>query len=69
MKGHYKPDMICIAGDLCSCSLVENDEIRAFLKGCVGIALTYFSLGNHEYLLDKKDIEEMESIGGKLDVG
>lgn len=58
-----KPDMICIAGDLCNSSLVENEEIKAFLKVCVGIAPTYLSLGNHDFLISKKDMEEMESMG------
>lgn len=57
------PDMICIAGDLCNTSLSESPNVRDFLKEIVGIAPTFFSFGNHDYLLNRWDIEEIKKIG------
>lgn len=57
------PDMICIAGDLGNTSLSMSPNISRFLKEMVGIAPTYFSLGNHDYLLSRHDVEEIEKIG------
>lgn len=56
-------DMICIVGDLCNESLSDSPKVKEFLSEIVKIAPTYFSLGNHDYLLNKQDIEEMERIG------
>ena len=50
------PDMMCIAGDLCNTSLSDSPKVRGFLKEIVGIAPTFFSLGNHDYLLNRQDI-------------
>lgn len=55
-----KSDMICIAGDLCNTSLSESPMVKEFLREIVGIAPTFFSLGNHDYLLNRRDIEEIE---------
>ena len=57
------PDMICIAGDLCNTSLSESPKVRDFLKEIVGIAPTFFSFGNHDYLLNRRDIEKIEKMG------
>lgn len=57
------PDMICIAGDLCNTSLSDSPKVREFLKEIVGIAPTFFSLGNHDYLLNRWDIEKSEKMG------
>lgn len=51
------PDMICIAGDLCNTSLSESPKIKEFLREIVGISPTFFSFGNHDYLLNRQDIE------------
>lgn len=58
-----KPDVICIADDLCDTSLSKDKLIQNFLKEYVYIAPTYFSLGNHDYLIDKNDLEGMRQIG------
>ena len=57
------PDMICIAGDLCNTSLSESPKIKEFLREIVGIAPTFFSIGNHDYLLKRWDIEKIKKIG------
>lgn len=56
-------DMICIAGDLCNTSLSDSPEVKEFLREIVGVAPTFFSLGNHDYLLNIRDIEEIEKMG------
>lgn len=58
-----KSDVICIAGDLCNTSLSESPDVMEFLRLIVGIAPTFFSLGNHDYLLNKQDIEDIERMG------
>lgn len=58
-----KPDMICIAGDLINTSLSATPEVKSFLTSCVRIACTYFSLGNHDFLISKADIEQIKSLG------
>lgn len=44
------PDVILIPGDLAGYRAIaeDKDEIFDFLKSCVSIAPTYYSLGNHE---------------------
>lgn len=58
-----KPNIICIVGDLINTSLDETPEVIDFLISCVGIAPTYFSLGNHDFLISKKDIEKIKELG------
>ena len=58
-----KSDMVCIAGDLCNTSLSESPKVKDFLREIVGIAPTFFSLGNHDYLLNRRDVEEIEKMG------
>ena len=57
------PDIICIAGDLCNTSLSDSPKVEVFLNEIVGLAPTFFSLGNHDYLLCRQDIEEIKEIG------
>ena len=42
------------------------DECPSFLKACTDIAPTYFSLGNHEYLLCDEDLHLIRSAGVTL---
>lgn len=58
-----KPSMICIAGDLANTSLEKAPNIVCFLNSCVEIAPTYFSLGNHDFLMTKKDLEQLNKMG------
>ena len=52
-----RPEVITIAGDLV---FEDNPGIKeyALLRGCAGIAPTYVSLGNHEWLLTAEDLDE-----------
>ncbi|MBQ6314459.1 MAG: metallophosphoesterase [Mogibacterium sp.] len=67
----WKPDIILMPGDLVKGYypkdgrlVVEHSErILPFLRGCVQIAPTYFSYGNHECLLCEEDIELLRSTG------
>lgn len=59
----YGPDMICISGDLINTSLSETPEVENFLISCVQIACTYFSLGNHDFMISKADIKKIKSYG------
>lgn len=58
-----KPNMICIAGDLVNVSIKNEPEIVIFLRDCVEIAPTYFSLGNHDYHITKDELALTETLG------
>lgn len=60
---NYKPDMICIAGDLINTPLSATPKAKSFLISCARIACTYFSLGNHDFMISKADIEQIRSYG------
>ena len=60
------PDLICIAGDLCNTSLSDSPKLKRFLCEIVEITPTFFSFGNHDYLLRRQDIEEIEKVGVTL---
>lgn len=65
------PDLICVAGDLIYGTTPEDDEsplhtqpnALALLRACAVIAPTFVSLGNHEWMLDQEDLDEMASTG------
>lgn len=57
------PDMICITGDFVNTSLNDWPKSVGFLKSCVKTAKTYLSLGNHDYLISKSEIEQMKDMG------
>lgn len=67
----HSPDFIAISGDLVVGKkpedeklLIESEKnILPFLSGCVQIAPTYISLGNHEGLLCEEDMEILTSTG------
>ena len=65
-----RPDVICIPGDIVNSQLPEGDSILEsqinvlrFLRGCAGIAPTFFSYGNHEFFLPDGDVETIRALG------
>lgn len=71
LRDHH-PQMIAIAGDIVYGSQPEDDNVSPlesqvnalpFLEGCVSIAPTYLSLGNHEWMLDDTDLDSIMSTG------
>ena len=69
-----QPSLICVTGDLIYGSAPENDEsplhtqpnALALLKACAALAPTFVSLGNHEWMLDQEDLEEMAATGAVI---
>jgi len=67
----FRPEMICITGDLITGSLPEDGisplvsqpYVLPFLEKCAGIAPAFVSLGNHEQVLDDWDIRQIERTG------
>lgn len=67
----HRPDMIAIAGDLLYGSFPEDDRspletqehVLPFLSGCAAIAPAFFSLGNHEWMLDEEDLNRIRATG------
>ena len=67
----YKPDLICIAGDIIYGTQPENDQsplymqvnVIPFLKACSSIAPSFMSLGNHEWMLDEDDLKHISDCG------
>lgn len=70
LKSH-KPDLIAISGDLLYGSPPEDDSspldaqtnVLPFLDACVAIAPAYFSLGNHEWCLNRSDLKRISDLG------
>ncbi len=56
-------NMICIPGDLVDGAIKDNLDIIDFLKKCVEISDTYFSLGNHDFTLSQSDLEMIKETG------
>ena len=67
----HRPSLIAITGDLFYGSHPENDRsplekqnnVLPFLTACASIAPTFFSLGNHEWMLDKEDLTTLTATG------
>ena len=57
------PSIIAIVGDFVDASLRKFPKSIRFLEQCVGLAPTFFALGNHDYLITKDDLDYMKSIG------
>lgn len=60
----YNPDLITIPGDLVD----ESDQklkssVILFLEKCVSIAPTFYSLGNHEWILSDAEISNIKKLG------
>ena len=66
-----RPDLIAVTGDFfLGYHALEGDDllrtqhnILPFLEGCVKLAPTYISLGNHEWMLDQEDLDMIRSTG------
>ena len=67
----HRPDIICIAGDVCYGGtpgedglLVEVQEnVLPFLRFCADTAPTFLSLGNHELTLCPEDLDLIRQTG------
>ena len=66
-----RPSFICLAGDFIYGTwpegnispLVSQTNVLPFFRACALVAPTYLSLGNHERILDEKDIGEIGRTG------
>lgn len=69
-----RPDLIAVTGDLfLGYHALEGDDllrtqhnILPFLEGCVKLAPTYISLGNHEWVVSASDLEGLASTGAVI---
>ena len=68
-----KPDVICIAGDIIrgylpktGLKMEESKKALDLLKQCAAITTTYFSFGNHEWLLADEDVELIRETGVEI---
>lgn len=64
----HQPDMITITGDVLHGYTTDGNSLIAdrmipFLSACAGIAPTFFSLGNHEWMIHPDDIEAITASG------
>ena len=65
-----KPDIICIPGDLVygnipvhQSKMEESTNALHLVKVCSQIALTFMSLGNHEWVLSDDDYKALTNLG------
>lgn len=66
-----KPDIIAVAGDILErvrmdkgeCVITQPEHSLGFIKACVSCAPTFFSLGNHEWMLSQQDKEIIADTG------
>ena len=69
-----RPEVIAIAGDIVYgqspvddlSPLVTQPYILPFLEHCAEIAPSFLSLGNHEWMLDERDLGQIRSTGVRL---
>ena len=69
-----QPELICIAGDLVNrvkwmdseSPLASQPNVLPLLMTCADIAPTFVSLGNHEWMLDDRDLDELSSTGATI---
>ncbi len=70
-----RPDIIAVTGDVISGHKVSADgkplvssqeNVLPFLRGCTDIAPTFFSFGNHEWMLSDVDVRLIKSTGVKI---
>ena len=67
----HHPDIIAIAGDLLigyrpddeNLIVKQQENVLPLVCGCVDIAPTFISLGNHEWMISPEDIEVLERTG------
>lgn len=43
--------------------LERSPEAASFLRACAGLSSTFVSLGNHEWMLDREDLEGIKELG------
>lgn len=65
---NHRPDMIAVTGDVLHGYTIDEDALIAgriipFLSACADIAPTFFSLGNHEWMIHPDDIKAIEGTG------
>lgn len=63
-----RPDMIAVAGDILHGYTTDENtplagRMNPFLSACANIAPTFFSLGNHEWMIHPDDIEAIKMSG------
>lgn len=65
-----RPELICVTGDFVlgrapreGRKLERSPEAASFLRACAGLAPTFVSLGNHEWMLDREDLEGIKELG------
>ena len=69
-----KPDLIAVTGDVLNrhrfdyrCSPLDAQaHALPFLAACAALAPTFFSLGNHEWMLDEDDLQRIRDTGVTL---
>ncbi len=69
-----KPEIILISGDLVrgddlaknGLKTDENPNAMKLLRGCAGLAPTFVSLGNHEWVLSEGDLQAIIGTGAVL---
>lgn len=67
----HRPSLICLAGDIVYGTwpednvspLVSQPNVLPFFRACAAIAPTFFSLGNHEQMLDQADLAAIADTG------
>ncbi|MBQ9686306.1 MAG: metallophosphoesterase [Oscillospiraceae bacterium] len=67
----HRPNIICIVGDLVYGCLpkkrgqikIEDAGVLPFLSACADMAPTFFSLGNHEWMLSDADFARIGETG------
>lgn len=67
----HQPDIICIAGDMIYGSVPAENSLVAgrilpVLASCAALAPTFVSLGNHEWMLGREDLEAMAETGATV---
>ena len=68
-----RPDVICVTGDFVNARRRPRENVAAnapyilpFFRMCTGIAPTFVSLGNHEWMLTGADLEELRATGALI---
>ena len=67
----HQPNIIAITGDLLighrpddeNLIVKQQENVLPLVSGCVDIAPTFISLGNHEWMISPEDIEVLNSTG------
>lgn len=70
----HRPDIIAIAGDMLVGHRPSSDDpivsdqenVLKLVSGCVSVAPTFISLGNHEWMVSADDIRLLEGTGATV---